>query len=376
MTCFDTNWTPVRMIALAAALAVAGAGCSEGEVDEPAVGMPSAAPLRNGSNQTGRMKGIVEITNAYDGRRCSGVMLNMSTILTSARCLRRFMRPGATTANSLGYQVDLYSWNEFAEPPGMNKHCSTFQSERCRGTENVKQSKLMVYSLTASADKDLAILSIDPYPNYAYEGDFADIYMDDFTPASMPRLQFYGWGRAGPTDPYPLSEPRKGTMQVLTVTSGRIDLRPDQVQACSGDEGGAWTIPDTGGASVNEVVAIESSFTRDPSTGCSQIGSTDRATRLRDKMSWVESIIGPCGNFTDFAGHNIKRCYDINCNGAPAQEAGWDGCRGSGCAVCSEVIDAYPKYFEHHRNCSRNTTCAGQFFRCSSNCPPPTDADR
>jgi len=127
----------------------------------------------------------------------------------------------------------------------------------------------------------------------------------------------------------------------------------------------------------NEVVALESSYTPDPNTGCSQSGSLDHATRLRDKMPWIESVIGPCGTSTDAGGHSIKRCYSLACDGAPDYETGaWDGCRGSGCSVCSDVIDAYPHYFEHHRNCSRNTTCGGYHYRCSSNCPAPTDADR
>ena len=46
------------------------------------------------------------------------------------------------------------------------------------------------------------------------------------------------------------------------------------------------------------------------------------------------------------------------------------------CWACSELTDAYPAYFTNHPSCIRNTTCAGQFYTCSANCPAPTDADK
>ena len=103
-------------------------------------------------------------------------------------------------------------------------------------------------------------------------------------------------------------------MQVLAVTPSHLELRPDQVQACSGDEGGVWVIPQSSGGTGNEVVALESSFTVDPATGCSQSGSIDYATRLRDKMAWIETVVGPCGSYRDAAGHNVKRCYASDCS--------------------------------------------------------------
>jgi len=401
MTCLDAMRRSVY-VALAAGLGMTTA-CTGGAADGGQLERAAAQPLRNGSTQTQRQKGLVDLTSAYDtkppangqpgyGFHCSGVMLNPTSILTSARCARRVMRPGLTLETTAAFLPDLYEW-QYDAGSGTGrylKHCvwddaracadgdvnlySTFSAELETGP---KVERLEVYSMVASPDKDLAILYTGTfYPGKSTLNDYADIYMDDFTAASMPRLQFYGWGKTGPNDPYPLSEPRKGTMQVLNVTPSRIDLRPDQIQACSGDEGGAWTIPD-GNPSANGVVAIESSFTPDPTTGCSQSGSTDRATRISDKMSWIESVIGPCSNFTDGGGHNIKRCYSMNCDGAPDGTTGaWDGCRGSGCAVCDELISSYPKYFEHHRNCSRNTTCDGDFYRCSAECPAPTDADR
>ena len=61
------------------------------------------------------------------------------------------------------------------------------------------------------------------------------------------------------------------------------------------------------------------------------------------------------------------------CNGTPGQ---WDGCRGTGCFVCSEKVTDYPLYFQNHPSCVKNDTCAGQFFTCNAACPAPTDADK
>ena len=61
------------------------------------------------------------------------------------------------------------------------------------------------------------------------------------------------------------------------------------------------------------------------------------------------------------------------CNGTQGQ---WDGCRGTGCFVCSEKVNAYPLYFQNHPSCVKNDTCAGQFFTCNAACPAPTDADK
>jgi hypothetical protein len=221
------------------------------------------------------------------------------------------------------------------------------------------------------------------YPSHTYVNDHADIYLDDFTPTSMPRLQLYGWGRAPDTTVYPLPVPRTGTMQVRTVTPSRIDLNPDQVQACAGDEGGAWVIPESAGASGNKVVALESSFTADPSTRCSQGGTLDKAVRLRDKAGWIRAVLGTCVDLIDASGHRFMSCDDHPDGGsqlcAPASDntnPNWNGCNGSGCSVCDDQIgSAYPKYFDHHRSCSRNTACNGSYSRCSVNCPPPTIDD-
>jgi hypothetical protein len=396
MTCFEVKWT--RMCgALLAVLATSGAGCGSGP---DAVVAEPTSQLRNGGTNTYRLKGLLDLSDAYNdrtpdlsGRHCSGVMLNATAFLTTARCAQRVLRPGLSLEASRALFPDVYEWLPNDGMPSWYKHCIWSSTALCSARANAglaegddtKVEQVSLYTLTTSPDKDLALITLAYYPDYSGAGsgqnNFADLYVDDFSPATMPRLQLYGWGHV-PGTAYPLAQPRTGTMQVATVTPSRVDLRPDQVQACSGDEGGAWTIPDTNAGSAYEVVALESSYTADPSTGCSQSGSLDHATRLRDKMPWIESIVGTCGSFTDAGGHNIKRCYAPNCDGAPSTEAGWDGCRGSGCAVCGDALDnynhtgPYPHYFEHHRNCSRNTTCGGYFYRCSSACPPPTDADK
>jgi hypothetical protein len=61
------------------------------------------------------------------------------------------------------------------------------------------------------------------------------------------------------------------------------------------------------------------------------------------------------------------------CGGTAGQ---WTGCRGNGCAVCSEPLKDYPFYFVNHANCVRNDSCGGQFFTCNASCPAPTNADK
>jgi hypothetical protein len=381
MTCRDANWTATRAARLAAAIALLAAACTNAED----VSKPDPQSLRNGSDHTQRLKGLVDLSDDFNdwtadlsAVHCSGVMLNAISLLTTARCAEKVMRAGLSLDDTRAFRPDLYEWRP---DNGYEKHCiwDLFRSCNQAGNANsdTKAEKVSVYSLTSSPDKDLAIVTSGFYPDHGSENDYADIYMDDFSPSTMPRLQLYGWGRAPEIASYPLPVPRTGTMQVLTVTPSRIDLRPDQVQACSGDQGGIWIIPASAGGTGNEVVALESSFTADQSTGCSQSGSVDSATRLRDKMPWIESVVGACGSFVDAAGHNVKRCYGSNCSPLPASDpAGWAGCNGSGCSVCAEQVDSsYPKYFDHHRNCSRNASCNGSFSGCSASCPPPTPED-
>lgn len=60
------------------------------------------------------------------------------------------------------------------------------------------------------------------------------------------------------------------------------------------------------------------------------------------------------------------------CYGTPGQ---WAGCRGNGCAVCAEKVTGYNLYWENHPSCSPNNGCGGLYFTCNSRCPAPTSAD-
>ncbi len=61
------------------------------------------------------------------------------------------------------------------------------------------------------------------------------------------------------------------------------------------------------------------------------------------------------------------------CNGTSGQ---WQGCRGTGCHVCSELVANYACYFRNHPFCITNGNCQGSYFTCNANCPAPTAADR
>ena len=61
------------------------------------------------------------------------------------------------------------------------------------------------------------------------------------------------------------------------------------------------------------------------------------------------------------------------CNGT---EGNWDGCRGLGCYVCTELVADYPNYFVNHPFCLSNPTCEGSYATCSAACPEPTEDDR
>jgi len=63
----------------------------------------------------------------------------------------------------------------------------------------------------------------------------------------------------------------------------------------------------------------------------------------------------------------------VECDGSPGQ---WEGCRGNGCAVCTEQLVDFPRYLQNHPRCTPNPTCDGALFTCNDRCPAPIDADR
>jgi hypothetical protein len=87
---------------------------------------------------------------------------------------------------------------------------------------------------------------------------------------------------------------------------------------------------------------------------------------------------GPgCSTYEPFDSSRTRVCSGASGMRADGSVgANWNGCRGSGCLACSDALAAYPRYFANHPLCSRNDTCAGQFYQCGSACPAPTAADR
>lgn len=70
------------------------------------------------------------------------------------------------------------------------------------------------------------------------------------------------------------------------------------------------------------------------------------------------------------------------CTGASGERSdgtvgpNWNGCRGTGCAACSDALVGYPNYFKNNPKCKKNDTCAGSFYQCGSACPAPDAWDR
>jgi hypothetical protein len=59
-----------------------------------------------------------------------------------------------------------------------------------------------------------------------------------------------------------------------------------------------------------------------------------------------------------------------------AASGGWQGCRGDGCSVCSDLLLNYPLYLQNHPDCVENTSCGGLHFACNARCPAPGPSDR
>jgi hypothetical protein len=250
------------------------------------------------------------------------------------------------------------------------------------------------YPLAAgNVDDDIAILTSGNDDMNGYDfwytspSDWADIYMDDFTPTSLPRLQLTSWGSSGKTAAGAMSPAgllRTGAMATKAVTAAHVDTTADQIQTCAGDEGGAWSIPSTSPLDQQALIGLQSFFATTSSTSnCAYTNSVNKVVRVKDKMTWIQSWLGQCADVTNLAGHRVKRCAEkFSCDGAQPSDYAydpsnvWNGCRGSGCAVCAEKVTAYPLYFRNHPACVKNTTCAGSYYNCSVNCPPPSDLDK
>jgi hypothetical protein len=103
--------------------------------------------------------------------------------------------------------------------------------------------------------------------------------------------------------------------------------------------------------------------------GDTMIGSWD----LSSVMNYCNPLYNNSGVLSDGDKAGVAAMYGgPECDGG----ASWDACRGSGCYVCAEQLQDYPRYTYNHPKCLVNTSCDGEFYTCSTNCPAPTDADR
>ena len=109
-------------------------------------------------------------------------------------------------------------------------------------------------------------------------------------------------------------------------------------------------------------------------TGCSVCSELVAAYPLYFKNNPGCTSVNGCGGsaFACSAACPAPTAKD-RCDGSSGN---WSGCRGNGCAVCTEKVSAYPKYFTNHPLCSKNTACGGSGYgTCNANCPAPTAAD-
>jgi len=99
---------------------------------------------------------------------------------------------------------------------------------------------------------------------------------------------------------------------------------------------------------------------------------TNAATKVR--IQWPSSIHSTIDYDVGANGYVTLAERPISCGGSPG---GWEACRGSGCSVCSENVSSdYPLYFRNHPACSSVAGCAGQYAACNSACSEPSAADQ
>jgi hypothetical protein len=137
-----------------------------------------------------------------------------------------------------------------------------------------------------------------------------------------------------------------------------------------------------------QILGIEDVTLGDASTADASDGGGDASpldAQQQDVVSPPDTGPGVCTpNDTRSCGTSgTQTCgptgYWCNCIGdAPQTCTGtgtFAGCRGDGCYVCQEKLTGFSCYFKNHPNCALNTTCAGSFFACSTQCPAPTSED-
>lgn len=371
------------LLAIAAASSFAW-GCSgTGEEVPDDVGSQTYAVIGNAVLG----KGVVMLSNISDHKQfCTAVVINHHAMLTAARCLQRFL-PSKTSLepspNTFEGRINA-EMVRIAEGVATKVCVNGFKDADGNCTSKPKQLLLFRENPLSSTDTDddLALLYSD---GYGWKGlgadneDYADIYMGDMPGGSNLEITGHGWndkenGRA-------TFYPYRASLPLMQVTSGSaLLLASTNARPCDGDQGAPYTVPGTG-----EIFGLHSYNEAVTSNGCASPGYV-RGTRLRDKVGWIESIVGKCATSLNANGQPVKKCYvtgDANqeCNGAShvtADTARWSGCRGTGCGVCSELVtfNTYPRYFTNHPSCASNPTCDGFYGTCSVNCPKPTVVDQ
>jgi len=370
--------TWARCLSLSLAITTGSCG-GDPESDEVSI-----EPQRLLGGEESEMPGIVDLVGRETTgtkTRCTGVLINIATIVTSARCVQKFLPDNRRYSEGLAFDAFLTRWDPNSQQ--YIKSCISANSSAPNGQcVNPKPKQIYVYGLnplpstTASLDDDFAILYS---PGYNFHGavqeDLREVYMGNLDWVS--ELQIYGW------DGSSTAFSRTGTKPVDSYTPFSFLMAPNSVRPCPGDRGAPWLGPMWNMWLRESVAGLHVTTT----STCFSSTAQTRGVRLRDKMGWVESIIGKCADRTDSTAGPFKKCSqihdptdpaDISCQPwvQPPDPAQFDGCGGSGCSVCQELVTAYPRYFENHPSCTPDAACGGVRSRCSFNCPAPTDRDK
>ena len=357
----------------------------QGEGDDPA---PSISVGLKGGTDGRATQGVVELISRSSSLRCTGALLNKFMVVTTGRCLQNFLPAGQrkTQFPTEVFDMILNRWdpdlgafkkiciNAFqAAPPDAAGHCN-----------EVKPKSLYLYGANplpaGDVDNDLGIIQSDGYFwKGTQDSDYLDIYMGDIP--ELTNSGFSGFNLAGYGASNNANEINVAFLALSGFTQRSLTATAGAVKTCNGDAGAPWLVPLS--ASHSALVGLHSLNASSDSQGCATAGSLMRATRLRDKVGWIENVgQAPCLDTIQEGGHPVKRCWLFElapaCDGATTGTDGseWAGCRGSGCAVCSELVANYPRYFQNHPDCLRNTTCGGSAYACSLNCPKPSAADQ
>jgi hypothetical protein len=341
-------------------------------------------PLVNGEGS--EMFGVIDLVGREPSgtkTRCSGVLINTHTILTSARCVQNFVPAGhrwVKPRETAAFEAYKLGWS--AER-GYYKQCIVSASPAADGTcTHPKPKAIFVHGThpPVNADSDLAILYSDAYNfKQTSEQDYRDIYMGNLEPGTVD-LEVHGYGRNDTGSTTGL--PRTGAMPLVGVSGSSLALAGGPTRLCTGDRGGPWVGPSWNMFIRHTAIGLHARNDASDTNGCTAVTqppTVTRATRLRDKVGWIESIAGRCADNFDNP-YPTKRCDTLEpttCDGylEDSDPAYFAGCRGTGCTVCAELVDKYPRYFTNHPTCASTTTCNGQYFPCSLNCPAPTAAD-